>query len=85
MREKTGRMSPPHPDRSDLQGNYSVAGEEDPGASLRCCPTSVGPSREDDARMLHRAIKQWENEGGSVPKSAARAQTIQVEHLVSIR
>lgn len=65
MRPKEGRSPAPRAGTSDQQDNYSVAGEEDPGASLGCVPDESGQQQKEDAHMLRRAVRRWENEGGS--------------------
>lgn len=65
MRPNNRRTPAPQAGTSDQKGNYSVAGEEDPGAFPGCVPTENSQRRKEDARMLRRAVKRWENEGGS--------------------
>jgi hypothetical protein len=52
--------------------NQSVAGEEDPGASLDGMPAGARPTAgaQQDALMLRRAVARWENEGGTEPGAA---------------
>jgi hypothetical protein len=79
MKAKEGRPPAPGAAASEQQGNYSVAGEEDPGASPGCVPNERRQQQIEDAYMLRRAVKRWENEGGSeageVPEADASPET----------
>jgi hypothetical protein len=63
---------------SEMEANRSVAGEEDPGASLDAVSPGGLPSArsEQDALLLRRAVARWENEGGSDASEAGRPSDV---------
>jgi hypothetical protein len=65
MKANDGRSPAARAGASEQPANYSVAGEEDPGASPGCVSVESGQPKKEDARMLGKAVNRWENEGGS--------------------
>lgn len=52
------------------EGNSPVGGVEVRGASPGLVPADSGGPQKEDARVDRRALRRWENEGGSEPGEA---------------